>query len=103
MLVAMACAGLIVGAFWLARRREVQSAVAHWPWAPAVLAGVAWWLWLSPSFVGLVIIVAAVAVDAYRVRRKRLLPQAVPARSSNPRSSIVTALTPTRHFPTQLD
>ncbi len=101
--LAIACSGFIAGAFWVSRRGDFQSAIARWPWAAAVLAGVAWWLWLSPSFAGLVIVAASVGY-AFRGPGRRLpAKDTARTRASDQRSSIVTSLTPTRHFPTQAD
>lgn len=38
--------------WYLSRREVVRDAFGRWPHLPGVVAGIAWWLWLSPSFVG---------------------------------------------------
>ncbi|MBW3595986.1 MAG: hypothetical protein KY475_01780 [Planctomycetes bacterium] len=48
----LAASGLLV---WLLRRHDAGEALARW-FAPAcVLAGVAWWLWLTPALAGVFI------------------------------------------------
>ncbi|MFV1964082.1 MAG: hypothetical protein ACC628_01570 [Pirellulaceae bacterium] len=50
----------------LARRsRAVSEWALRWPYAAGVLFGIAWWLWLSPSLLGLVIILVSV-IGAFR-------------------------------------
>ena len=47
--------------------------LARWPHAPGVVLGLAWWLWLSPSVLGLVIALASVlaAVRGRKLAKKR--------------------------------
>jgi hypothetical protein len=102
-LLALACSGVVVAAFWLARRREVRSVFAHWPWAPGVLAGLAWWLWLAPSVAGWAIVGGSV-LYANRNRWRGLPARAIESnRASSQGSSIIAASTPTPRLSAPLD
>jgi hypothetical protein len=102
-LLALACSGVVVAAFWLARRDEVRGVFARWPSLLGVLAGLIWWLWLAPSFAGWAIAGASV-LYAYRDRWKGSPARAIDSkRAFNQGSSIITASTPTPRFPAQSD
>jgi len=102
-LLALASSGLIAGLFWLGRRAEFHHAVSRWPWLPGVLAGLAWWLWLSPSLAGWAIVAASV-FHAYRPDWRRSRTQGIhPPREAAKGSSVATSLTPTQHFQSHLD
>ena len=102
-LLALACSGLIAGLFWLGQRAEFHHAVARWPWLPGVFAGLAWWLWLSPSIAGWAIMAASV-FHAYRFNWRRSRIQDIqPPREAAKGSSVMTSLTPTQHFQTHGD
>jgi hypothetical protein len=52
---------LIVVAFasatiWLARSPLTQDFICRWPHIVGILIGIAWWAWLAPSWLGLVVI-----------------------------------------------
>jgi len=48
-------AAVVAAIEWLFHQAWLYEMVLQWPHAPGVLAGVAWWLFLSPSYVGLII------------------------------------------------
>lgn len=52
---AMVLVGLTLLAFFLARRGVCSVWLRRWPHPIGVAAGLAWWMWLSPSFAGLAI------------------------------------------------
>ncbi len=96
--IAGACA---VGAIaWLSFKPAVIEIAARWPQWLGVLAGLSWWLWLAPSWLGL-IIVAGSCIASFRlaVARRRVGPGAsdgpLPAIS---RSAVASASTSTKHF-----
>ncbi len=102
-LLALACSGLIAGLFWLGQRAEFHHAVSRWPWLPGVLAGLAWWLWLSPSIAGWAIMAANV-FHAYRPNWSRSRTQGIhPPRETAKGSSVMTSLAPTQHFQAHRD
>ena len=50
---------VVVGlAAWLIRRGLLWNWFARWPYVFGVGLGLAWWLWLSPSAAGLLIVLA---------------------------------------------
>jgi hypothetical protein len=53
------------------RRGVVQGVVRRWPQGVVVLVGLVWWLWLTPSVLGLVIVTAGVWLSARSVRTRR--------------------------------
>jgi len=57
---ALAFIGLVIGVVVLANRNWVREFLYTWPHVWVVLFGLCWWLWLSPSLVGLIIIFMAV-------------------------------------------
>ena len=59
---ALAIAGLAAGAVWLERQRAARDLLHRWPHAVGVLAGVIWWAWLWPSWLGLFIAAGSLLV-----------------------------------------
>ncbi|MCA9151696.1 MAG: hypothetical protein KDA92_20470, partial [Planctomycetales bacterium] len=53
-LCVLSCIGVSVG--WQFIPRFAYPLSPRWPYLPGVLAGLAWWLWLSPSWIGWVIV-----------------------------------------------
>jgi hypothetical protein len=97
-LLGLASSAVVAAAFWLARRSEVQGVLAHWPWVPGVLAGLAWWLWLAPSVAGWVIAGASI-LYAYRDRwHGSPVRPSDSKRALNQGSSIIGASAPTPRF-----
>jgi hypothetical protein len=75
--ILMSTAALVAFAGWLRYRRLValHDFLARFPYVPLVLLGIAWWLWLSPALVGLVICVVFAAASlrkAGMTRRARM-------------------------------
>lgn len=55
----VAAAALVGLAAWVHRRAARWDGFCRWPAFFGVLAGLAWWLWLSPSFVGWLVVLAS--------------------------------------------
>jgi hypothetical protein len=53
---------LALFAFSLNRRPEVVDCLYRWPHAIGIVVGIAYWAWLSPSWVGLVIVVISTSL-----------------------------------------
>ncbi|HBO43931.1 MAG TPA: hypothetical protein DD670_08370 [Planctomycetaceae bacterium] len=69
---------LFVATAHLAVRRGVHRAVLNfWPEAMVIVAGLAWWLWLSPSVLGLVVVLAGFWRTVRRLWPKRRKPSSV--------------------------
>ncbi len=63
-----AAPSILAATAWLVRRGKgtlVADVLLCWPYAAGVVLGVAWWLWLSPSALGLVIAITS-AIAALR-------------------------------------
>jgi hypothetical protein len=52
------------------RRGDFQEVTWGWPHSVAVAAGLAWWLWLWPSYVGWLPIIVVALTTLYRGRRR---------------------------------
>src|SRR5262249_30900287 len=63
----LAASGILVFAgVWFAspgRRSRVMDALRRWPHLAGVLVGLAWWLWLAPSIVGLALAIFCILVS----------------------------------------
>ncbi len=55
---------LVAGAWALGRTRRAQW-LTKWPHAAGVVVGLAWWLWLSPSVLGWLIVAVSLAAAAH--------------------------------------
>lgn len=51
-----------VATVWLANQEVVRDVLHRWPHAAVVLAGLVWWAWLWPSWLGLVIVAASLVL-----------------------------------------
>ena len=51
---------ICLASYLMVRRSLVSDLLLEWPFAVGVLLGIAWIVWLTPSFIGLVIIAASV-------------------------------------------
>lgn len=91
---ALAAALIVVGLFWLAGREEFAEAAVRWPECLVVVAGLCWWLWLAPSYIGCGIIVASIAAGFWRRRVRTRLTDLSSPRSPRGLSSAATSLTP---------
>ena len=91
---ALAAALIVVGLFWLAGREEFAEAAVRWPECLVVVAGLCWWLWLAPSFIGCGIVVASIAAGFWRHRVRRRLTDLSSPRSPRGLSSAATSVTP---------
>jgi len=52
-------AGLLVGTIWLMRRPAAVDFIYRWPHACGVLLGIAYWAWLWPSWLGILLAAAS--------------------------------------------
>ncbi|MFZ5831086.1 MAG: hypothetical protein ACOY3P_13425 [Planctomycetota bacterium] len=75
--VLVAIGAVLLGSWLVGRFANVPAAIRRvartWPEAVGVLAGVAWWLWLSPSAMGWAIVVASLVASVARPLRLRQL------------------------------
>ncbi len=65
LLAVLSAVAAIVAVDWVGRRGDVKEFLARWPQLLGVLFGLAWWLWLSPSLLGWLIVAVSV-VDVLR-------------------------------------
>lgn len=56
LIAAAACLAMGASLWWLGRRDTFGEWLRRWPHAVGLSAGVAWWLWLEPSFAGWIVI-----------------------------------------------
>ncbi len=59
LLALLAVVALAAGCFWLIRSPAAADFLFRWPHIFGVLAGIAWWAWLWPSWFGLLIVAAS--------------------------------------------
>jgi hypothetical protein len=90
---ALIAALIVVGLFWLAGREELAVVIGRWPQWLGVVAGLCWWLWLTPSLFGCGIIVASIAAAFWRRRVRRQHTDLSSSRSPRGLSSAATSLT----------
>ncbi len=57
--------------FTLVRLERIRESILRWPWVPGVMTGIIWWLWLTPSAVGWLIIVVFVIGSLWPAWRTR--------------------------------
>lgn len=60
---ALAIAGLAAASVWLVRQPGARDPFCRWPHAIGVLAGVCWWAWLWPSWLGLFLAAASLLLS----------------------------------------
>jgi hypothetical protein len=60
-------AGALAGLIY--RNRAAMNMIRNWPYVPAFSAGLFWWMWLSPSIVGLLIMLASLVLFARALYR----------------------------------
>jgi hypothetical protein len=93
LLNALIAALIVAGLFWLAGREEFAVVIRRWPQWLGVVAGLCWWLWLSPSIVGCGIVLASIAARFWQRRVRRRVGNPTSPRSSRGLSSAATSLT----------
>ena len=96
-LLGLMLAALLGGLMWLAGRPRFRETVARWPHWLGVLAGFAWWLWLTPSIFGWGIVAGAVilAFQPAWPHAERAKPLPLPPRGSG---AFVATSTTTENF-----
>jgi hypothetical protein len=66
---------LLMGAIFATYRwvepRSVMAGIRRWPHAVGCVVGLAWWLWLSPSALGLAIVLMSVLSRYWHFDRDR--------------------------------
>ena len=62
---AVLAALLVLALAWVLRRGTFRQSLARWPHAFGIVLGLAWWLWLSPSAIGLALVAALVGLRLY--------------------------------------
>jgi hypothetical protein len=82
---ALATVGMaVLVAIWVVRSPQLAARLEQWPEASALVLGVAAWLWLRPSLVGLVVAIVAAVLLVRRLRRDRKSPRHDSSKLPNP-------------------